>query len=114
MSRSLAYMAMFAVVAGNVAGKVLIKLGAGAPPDRVYLLGLFGWQTAAGIGCFGAGVLLYAWALKYLPLHHAQAVASLQFAGAVLAAAFLLGETISPAKWLGIMCICVGISIVLR
>ena len=107
-------MAMFAVAISNVAGNVLIKLGAGAPPGRAYILGLFGWQTAAGIGCFGAGVLLYAWVLKYIPLHHAQAVASLQFAGAVLAAAFLLGETISLEKWLGIVFICVGISIVLR
>ena len=114
MSRILPYAAMFLVVAGNVVGNVLIKVGASPPPGREYLFGLFGWQTAAGIGCFGASVLLYAWGLKYLPLHVAQAVVSLQFAGAVLAAAFLLGEAISPQKWLGIVFIWVGLSIALH
>jgi multidrug transporter EmrE-like cation transporter len=105
---------MLLVVAGNVVGNVLIKIGATAPSGRAYLFGLFGWQTAAGIGCFGASVFLYAWVLKYLPLHVAQAVASLQFAGAVFAAAFLLGETVTPQKWVGIAFIWVGLSIVLH
>jgi drug/metabolite transporter (DMT)-like permease len=108
------YVTMLLIVASNVMGTVLIKVGASPPPDRAYLFGLFGWQTAAGIACFGAGVLLYAWVLKYLPLHIAQAVASLQFAGNVLAAAFLLGETITAEKWLGIVFILVGLSIVLH
>jgi drug/metabolite transporter (DMT)-like permease len=114
LSRFLPYVTMLLVVGGNVMGNVLIKVGASPPPGRAYLFGLFGWQTAAGIGCFGASVLLYAWTLRYLPLHVAQAVASLQFVGAVLAAAFLLGETITPQTWLGIVFIWVGLSIVLH
>jgi drug/metabolite transporter (DMT)-like permease len=114
LPRLLPYVTMLFVVASNVMGTVLIKVGANAPLGRAYLFGLFGWQTAAGIACFGGGVLLYAWVLKYLPLHMAQAVASLQFAGNVLAAAFLLGETITPQKWLGIVFILVGLGIVLH
>jgi multidrug transporter EmrE-like cation transporter len=106
VSRFLPYVAMLLVVAGNVIGNVLIKVF--ASPGRVCLFGLFGWQTAAGIGSFGASVLLYAWVLRYLPLHVAQAVASLQFVGAVLATAFLLCETITLQKWLGIVIIWVG------
>jgi drug/metabolite transporter (DMT)-like permease len=93
---------------------VLIKIGASPHLGHAYILGQFGWQTAAGIGCFGASVLLYAWALKYIPLHVAQSVLSLQIVGAILASALLLGETITPQKWLGILVIWVGLGIVLR
>jgi hypothetical protein len=51
---------------------------------------VFVWQTAAGIGFFASAVLLYAWALR-MPLHIAQGW-SLQFVGAVLAAAFIFGR----------------------
>jgi drug/metabolite transporter (DMT)-like permease len=114
LPRFLPYVTLLFVVAGNVVGNVLIKVGATAPSGSANLFGLFGWQTAAGIACFGSSVLLYAWVLKYLPLHVAQAVVSLQFAGTVLAAAFLLGETITAQKWLGIVFIWIGLSIVLH
>ena len=105
---------MGAVVAANIAANVLLKLGSSATGRQPVVLELFGWQFLAGIACFGLAVVLYAWSLRHLPLHLAQAIASLQFAGAVLAAHFLLGEAVSSASWLGILFILLGLIIVMR
>lgn len=106
------YLAMAGVVIGNVAGNVLLKMGANAEGSRAVLLGIFGWQTLAGIACFATAVLLYAWSLKHLPLYLAQTIASLQFAGAILAASTIFGETIRPHQWAGLALILVGLSVV--
>ena len=97
-ARTLPYLAMAAVVCGNVLGNVFLKLGSIAGTKSPYTFGIFGWQTLLGVGCFAAGLLIYAWALKFLPLHVAQAIAALQFVGAVLAAAFFFGEDINESK----------------
>ncbi|SDR64042.1 EamA-like transporter family protein [Rhizobiales bacterium GAS113] len=112
MTRALPYLAMGTVVAGNVLGNIFLKLGSSAGADRTSLFGMFAWQTAAGIGFFASAVLLYAWALKNLPLHIAQGVASLQFVGAILAATFIFDESISLQKWFGIGLICIGLMFV--
>jgi len=108
------YIAMGVVVLGNILGNVFLKLGARATANRTIFLGFFGWETLVGICCFAAAVLLYAWALKALPLHIAQSIATLQFAGAITAAAIIFGEDITPSKWLGIGLICAGLMVVAR
>lgn len=111
---ALAYLAMAAVVICNIVGNIFMKIGSSAVGSRAVLLGLFGWQTAAGLLCFGLGVLFYALALKTLPLHVAQAVAALQFVGVVTAAVLVFGEAMSLEKWLGIALICSGLLLVTR
>src|SRR5262249_7762170 len=106
------YFAMAFVVVGNVLGNVLLKHGSTAAPGQGLVVGLFGWQTIAGIVCFAAAVISNAMALRELPLHLAQAIAALQFVGAVAAAAVYFGETITAQKWLGIVPICVGLGFV--
>ncbi len=108
------YIAMALVVVANVSANVLLKLGSGVEEPRAIVLGLFGWQFFAGILCFAIAVVLYAWSLKYLPLYVAQTIASLQFAGAIMAAHFLFGETITPDRWIGIASIILGIVLVMR
>jgi drug/metabolite transporter (DMT)-like permease len=112
-SSALPLVAMLAVVVGNVLGNVLLKIGSSVEPGKAMLLGMFGWQTAAGIGCFASGVLFYAFALKSLPLHVAQAITALQFVGAIGAAAILFGEPITNTNWAGIALICAGLILVL-
>lgn len=112
MARALPYLAMAAVVIGNVLGNVFLKLGSTPATDRTLLLGVFSWQTIGGIGFFVLAVLCYAMALKTLPLHLAQAIAALQFVGAVAAAAVFFGEAITGLKWAGIACICIGLALV--
>ncbi|MGA8173108.1 MAG: EamA family transporter [Methylocystis sp.] len=112
MTRALPYMAMGMVVISNVLGNVFLKLGSSDNTGRALIFGLFGWQTVAGIGFFASAILIYAWALKYLPLHVAQAAASLQFVGAILAAALVFNEAIYLQKWFGVGLILIGLMFV--
>jgi drug/metabolite transporter (DMT)-like permease len=50
--------------------------------------------------------------LRRVPLNIAQVLAAAQFVGVVIAAGLVLGEPISPARWLGIACIGLGIVLV--
>lgn len=107
--RLLGFLALGLVVAGNATGNLLLKLGAGVKNADQLLFGLVAWQTLAGIASFGGGILAYAWALKRIDLHLAQVMTSVQFVLVILLAAFVLGERIAPAQWIGIGFIAVGL-----
>jgi len=112
-ARWLPYLGMSAVVAGNVTANIFIKLGAN-PGAGALRFGPFGWQTVVGIGFFGLAVLLYAWSLKYMPLHIAQLFGVVQFMGVMFAAALLFQEAITLRQWVGIALIVVGLIVVSR
>lgn len=112
--RWLGYAALGLVVAGNAIGNVLLKMGAGVSDTRQMLFGIVPWQTILGMGCFGFGLLAYAWALKQFDLHAAQIIVSLQYVLAIFLATWLLGEHVSASKWLGIGLIAVGLYICTR
>lgn len=101
-----------AMIAFTVAANLMLKLGAGVPePQRVFF-GLLGWKSAAGLALFGCGGIVYAFLLRQVPLNVAQSFTAAQFVGVIIAASLVLGEPISPARWLGIACICFGIFVV--
>jgi drug/metabolite transporter (DMT)-like permease len=106
------FLLLLVMVSMTSIGNVLIKLGAISPAPERLLFGLLTFKTAAGIAIFAGSVLLYAKILQTLPLNVAQAFAALQFIFVSLASVALLGETISPTRWLGIMLIAVGIFVV--
>ena len=101
-----------AMVSLTVAANLMLKLGAGAPRVERALLGVFGWQSAAGLALFGCAGLLYALLLRRVPLNLAQVFSAAQFLGVIMAASLVLGEPISPIRWLGIVCVCFGIVLV--
>ena len=101
-----------AMVACTVAANLMLKLGAGVPEAQRILFGLLGWKSAAGLALFGCGGIVYALLLRRVPLNIAQVFAAGQFVGVVIAAGLVLGEPISPARWLGIACISLGILLV--
>ena len=101
----------FAVIAFAVAANLMLKLGAGAP-EAERVLGLLGWKSVVGLGLFGCGGIVYALLLRRVPLNIAQVITSAQFVGVVVAASLVLGEPISPARWVGIACIGLGIALV--
>jgi drug/metabolite transporter (DMT)-like permease len=96
----------------TVPANLLLKLGAGASAAERVLFGLLGWKSLAGLALFGCGGMLYAVLLRQVPLNVAQVFAAAQFVGVVMVASLMLGEPISPARWLGIGCICFGILLV--
>ena len=101
----------FAVIAFAVCANLMLKLGAAAPAaERVF--GLLGWKSVVGLGLFGCGGIVYAVLLRRVPLNIAQVITSAQFVGVVVAASLVLEEPISPARWVGIACIGLGIALV--
>jgi len=101
----------FAVIACAVCANLMLKLGAAAPAaERVF--GLLSWKSVVGLGLFGCGGIVYAVLLRRVPLNIAQVITSAQFVGVVVAASLVLEEPISPARWVGIACIGLGIALV--
>jgi len=106
-------LAGFAVmIAFTVAANLMLKLGAAAPPAERVLFGVLGWKSATGLALFGCGGILYAILLRSISLNLAQVFAATQFVGVVLAASLVLGEPISPARWVGIAFVSFGILLV--
>ena len=106
-------LAGFAVMISlTVAAALMLKIGAAAPPAERVFFGVLGWKSAAGLALFGCGGILYAVLLRSVSLNLAQVLASAQFVGVVLAASLVLGEPISPARWIGIAFISLGILLV--
>ena len=100
------------MVALTVGANLMLKLGAMAPPAERVLLGALSWQSVVGLSLFGIGGIIYAFVLRALPLHVAQAFAAIQYVAVVLAASLLLSERIAPTSWFGIALIVVGIVLV--
>jgi drug/metabolite transporter (DMT)-like permease len=100
-----------AMISLTIAGNLMLKLGAEVPlSDRIFL-GLLGWRSAAGLALFGCGGIVYALLLRRVPLNLAQVFAAMQFVGVAVAASVVLGESISPLRWIGIAFICCGIAL---
>jgi drug/metabolite transporter (DMT)-like permease len=106
-------LAGFAAMIGfTVAANLMLKLGADVPKTERFLFGMLGWKSVAGLALFGCGGVVYAFLLRQVPLNVAQSFTAAQFVGVIVAASLVLGEPISPARWLGIACICLGIFVV--
>jgi multidrug transporter EmrE-like cation transporter len=111
--RTLPYVAICCVVACNVLGNVFVKLGSSSIGDGGVMFGLIKAQTVYGGVFFVISLVCYAFALRTLPLHLAQAIVALQFVGTIIAAAVVFGEVITVVKWTGIALVCVGLTLVL-
>ena len=106
--RLLGLFALAFVIAGNAAGNLLLKIGAGSQSTHGVVFGI-PWQTFAGIACFGSGIIFYAWALKQFDLHIAQIIVSVQYVVVIFLVNRFRGEHISVPQWLGISLIATGL-----
>lgn len=100
------------LIACSVSANLLIKTDAIGAPEQRFLLGILGWKGLFGVMLFGSAFVVYAWLLQWVPLNIAQSFMAAQFIGVILAAAFLLGEPVSAARWLGMGLILAGIVVV--
>ena len=100
------------MIAFTVAANLMLKLGAEVAETERFLFGVLGWKSLAGLALFGCSGVVYAFLLRQVPLNVAQSFTAAQFVGVIIAAALVLGEPISPTRWLGIVCICFGICVV--
>ena len=100
------------MVALTVGANLMLKLGAMVAPAQRALFGILSWQSVVGLALFGAAGIIYAFVLRAVPLHVAQAFTAFQYVAVVMAAGLLLRERISLTSWIGIACIVVGILLV--
>lgn len=105
-------LALITMISCTVVANLLLKVGGTVPAAQRVILGLFGWQTGAGVIVFGCALLLYAWVLRVLPLNVAQCFTAAQFICVILASAIILSEHIPPVRWFGISMIFFGILVV--
>lgn len=101
-----------AIISCTVGANLMLKIGAMDPIGTRFLLGIFGWKSLVGLCLFGFGGVIYAILLRAVPLNVAQVFTATQFVGVILAARLVLSEPISAVRWLGIICICIGIIMV--
>lgn len=105
----------------DVAGQIAFKCGLDRLPELAGGFRLSGfWLQLFGAPLLWLGVLAYAveflaWlgVLSLAPLSVAFPAASLAYCGVVLAGWRVLGETISPRRWLGTLVITGGVMLVI-
>ena len=73
------------------------------------------WILLLGLGCFGANVVFYAYALQKLPISVAYPImVTTGFAIIVVVAGAMLHERLSTMQWIGVAAILVGVTLVAR
>jgi drug/metabolite transporter (DMT)-like permease len=103
----------FAMMIGcTVIANLLLKVGASSSTPSRMLFGYLDWRVPAGLAFFGCAGIVYAWLLHWVPLNVAQSFAAAQYVAVIIVSAFVLSEEISPARWLGIALIALGIAVV--
>lgn len=99
-------LAMLVVVVLNITANGFLKQGALQAQAGASWLNA---MTCIGALAFGTAFLAYVFVLRTLPLHMAQALAALQFVGAVVIARWFFLEKIGLMQWIGIGLIIAGI-----
>jgi drug/metabolite transporter (DMT)-like permease len=101
--------AMAVIVALTVGANVLLKVGAGVAPSERIFFGMLGWLSVGGLCLYACAGLLYAWVLRWIPLHMAQILIAAQFVGIMLASWLILSEQIGTMQWTAIGLITAGL-----
>ena len=97
------------IILCTVCANLLLKIGAGVQDSEKFFFRLLSWKSLVGLCFFGTAGILYAWVLKWLPLHLAQGIGAAQYMGVILISWLVLAEPINGAQWIGIGLIAVGI-----
>jgi len=67
-----------------------------------------------GLACYALGAVAWLVVLSRLDLSHAYPFLALNFVLITLASRLILGETVPPLRWLGVLVICCGVILVAR
>jgi drug/metabolite transporter (DMT)-like permease len=109
-------------VSSGVAGQTVLKLGVshpGAPDATANLVSLIAMIVRSplvllGLLLYGIGALAWIAVLARLDLSLAYPFLALNFVLVALVSRVVLGESIPPMRWLGILVICSGIVLAAR
>jgi undecaprenyl phosphate-alpha-L-ara4N flippase subunit ArnE len=90
-----------------------LKVGAQRQGDLVgWSSSMINTHVVIGAAAFALAFLFYALILRRLPLSLAQAIFSVQFVLVILAANWVLHESVGGIRWLGIALMAVGLLVV--
>lgn len=97
----------------TVLANLSLKLGAQRQADLAsWPSNMINMQVVIGAAWFALAFLFYALVLRRLPLSLAQAIFSVQFVLVILAANWVLHESVGGMRWLGIALMAVGLLVV--
>ena len=100
----------------EIAREVSFKRGADASADAPkggYLRrAVLNPMVLFGFFCWFVEIVAWIQVLSRVPLSVAFPIMSLCYVGTIIASKYVLKETISPKKWLGVFCITVGVAII--
>ena len=103
-------------VAMEIAREVCFKIAADRAPvakKTGYLIGLFGAPLIwLGFTCWGIEIVTWVMVLAQLPLSIAFPIMSLSYCGMIVASKYVLRETVSAKKWVGVFLITAGVMVI--
>lgn len=100
-------------------GQILLKLGTNTTPidisavniETLSLL-LKNWYILSGMVVYIVSFILWLYVLSHVQLSYAYPFVSLSYPLVIIMSWALLGETISSSVWIGIILICLGVSLI--
>jgi multidrug transporter EmrE-like cation transporter len=96
----------------NAGAQLLLKAGTNARPLGLALA--IEPHILAGLACYGVSVVVWVIALSKVPVSIAYPMLSIGYVVNAIAAYYLLGESVTPMRLVGIGIIIVGVFIVAR
>jgi len=113
----MAYAMIALVVLLTACGQVLQKLGADrglkhARTKKQLLWALFQWEIILAVLCLGSALVIWLFVLYQMDVSKAFPFISSGFIVVLLAAHYILHETISWWRWTGVVLIMAGISLI--
>lgn len=113
-SRRIIFVVLLFSVVLNSMGQIFFKATRTAhPTDPLFSLFFF-WETWAGLILYALSALCWLWVLSREQLSFAYPVLSLSFPIVVGLSALIFSEAISPLRWIGVVTIVVGVSLIAR
>ncbi|MCG0238819.1 MAG: EamA family transporter [Firmicutes bacterium] len=106
------YVALGANVVLLVAGQLLWKTGMGQVHGPLWRHMLLSPAVWAGLALYGIATFLWLFVLTRLPLAVAYPMQATAYVLGMVAARFLLGESVPATSWVGGLLILVGVSLI--
>lgn len=109
-------------IVSSVIAQTAFKLGLSTPGPTQTAPGVLALLTTilgsplvlTGLALYGVGALAWIHVLSRVPLSYAYPFLALNFLLITLTSCFVLGESVSSMRWIGVSVICIGIFIVAR
>jgi len=98
----------------NATGQILFKAARAAHPDASLLTLFTQPEVWVGLAVYGLSSVCWLWVLARAPLSFAYPILSLTFPIVVGVSAIFFAELILPLRWMGVMIIMFGVSLLAR